>query len=688
MNFADKEGEDLERICEPVGCWYLPLKAGKKHFHGIIDTGARFCLISAKCYNALPSNCKSKLEPVDVNLVNADGHKLPVIGKSSLSLEVEDQCFKFDVVVAHSLGQIQIIIGVDFLSAQEMTLDIANGVLTCLNKDFILTQKSATVNGIVLVEGDTIIPSKTEKWLKGIIAGEWKESDNEALIASITESVGSKLVLYEAVVTVTGGKELEFLVYNDSNEDIVLLSESPVAEVMVIESGTLVDPAEVTLDAKTSFPPINGGLPSDAIAVAETIEEEDIVLPDHLIPLYNKTVEDSDEAFKKDIKQFLWEHREAFSAPGDPPGLVKGYGYVARLLPGKGVPRQPVRRVGPALRQIIEKEAQKYINYGIWEECRTSTAENPLILIRKKGTEPPQYRIVSDLRIYNQSIQNIWGQQRVKPYQDLIDTVAGHKYYATLDLKHGFFNIKIDDEETKRLLAFTLPSGHRVCYARLPQGASDAPQVLEWVLSDVLHKFNWKCLCIYLDDIVLYHNDRDELIRNLKAVVARLHQVGFRLHPGKCAFNQTEILYLGHVLSAEGQRPNPKLVHSIKCWKAPTNVKTLQAFIGISQYYRRFVNNYSEKALALTKLLRKGQRWEWEQPQIEAFETLKACLTSEPILAAIPQCLVGTKLIIDCDASDSCIAGILGVQTEKGERVAAYFSKKTIVITEKLLCQL
>ena len=115
----------------------------------------------------------------------------------------------------------------------------------------------------------------------------------------------------------------------------------------------------------------------------------------------------------------------------------------------------------------------------------------------------------------------------MKPYQDLLDTVAGHNYYATIDLKHGFYNIPIHDQATKDLLGFTLPSGARFCFRKMPTGCSDAPQILEYILADVLHKYQWKCLCIYLDDIAIWADTREELIGNLKAVVALLRDVGF-----------------------------------------------------------------------------------------------------------------------------------------------------------------
>ena len=105
-----------------VGCWYLQLRAGPVLCCGIIDTGARFSLISSDCYESLPDNCKSKIKPVNIRLVNADGHNLCVQGKATVSFLVEGQVFEFDVIVADTLGSLQVIIGIDYLSRYEMTL--------------------------------------------------------------------------------------------------------------------------------------------------------------------------------------------------------------------------------------------------------------------------------------------------------------------------------------------------------------------------------------------------------------------------------------------------------------------------------------------------------------------------------------------------------------------------------------
>ena len=669
----------MELIDEPVGCWFLPMRAGPVLLFGIIDSGARYSLISESTFNAIPAKCKSPLKPVNLHLVNADGHTLNIGGRSSISLTVGSRKLEVELIVAETLGDLQIVLGIDILAACEMTLDTAHGILTWRDFDYVLCQKSEAVNNVVLVEKRYTLAPHSEEWVEGTVCGVWNSENKQALISSIHGLAGERLVPYEAVVSVTSDRKLEFLIVNDNDEDLSILPKSPVAEIAALDESSYVGTGSSHHERSTPPKPEVISMIGDEPAPGSkprTGSSEDIELPEHLSSLYSESIEGCDDKFKAEFKAFLWEHRTAFCAPGDPPGEVKGYEYIARLKPGYPPPKQPVRRFGAAMREIVEKEAERYLDWKIWEECRTSMAENPIILIKKPNTDPAQYRVVSDLRIYNQSIQPLWNQRRVKPYQDLIDTASGYKYYATLDLKHGFFNIPIKDQETKNLLAFSLPSGRKLTYSRLPQGAADSPSFLEHALADVLHMYNWKTLLIYLDDVILFENDRSALMKNLQDAIRALAQAGFKLHPQKCRFNRTQIKYLGQILSAEGTRPNPQLVEAIKKWSEPRDVKGVQSFLGASGYYRRYIPSYSEKALALTKLLKKNEPWTWESPQQEAFEVLKKCLMSEPVLAPIPVCLENTRLFLDCDASNYAAGAVLGVETPHGEKPCAYFSAK------------
>ena len=123
----------------------------------------------------------------------------------------------------------------------------------------------------------------------------------------------------------------------------------------------------------------------------------------------------------------------------------------------------------------------------------------------------------------------------------------------------------------------------------------------------------WETLLIYLDDIILYSSNITEHIEKLDEVLTKLQGSGLKLKPSKCEFIQSEVLYLGHIVSEDGIKPNPKIVDTVKNWKCPSNVKEIQQFLGLANYYRRFIYKFSERASSLTHLTKKGIIFNWTE---------------------------------------------------------------------------
>ncbi len=119
-------------------------------------------------------------------------------------------------------------------------------------------------------------------------------------------------------------------------------------------------------------------------------------------------------------------------------------------------------------------------------------------------------------------------------------------------------------------------------------------------LGDLQNKF---CL-IYINDIVIYSKDADEHFQHLETVFSRLRAAGLKLKPSKCEFYHAELEYLGHVISSDGVRTNPKKVEAVKSWPCPSTVTELQSFLGFTGYYHRFIRHYSALANPLNQHLR------------------------------------------------------------------------------------
>lgn len=155
--------------------------------------------------------------------------------------------------------------------------------------------------------------------------------------------------------------------------------------------------------------------------------------------------------------------------------------------------------------------------------------------------------------------------------------------------------------------------------------------------------------------------------------MTRLREAGLKLKPSKCDLIKSFVLYLGHVVSKDGLQPNPKIVDGVLKWKIPQNVKETQQFLGLCNYYRRFIKDFSKIAAPLHHLTHKNKTFLWTKEANASCERLKTLLCSSPILG-YPQS--DGQYILDTDASDVGVGGVLFQIQGEEERVLAYASKK------------
>ena len=189
----------------------------------------------------------------------------------------------------------------------------------------------------------------------------------------------------------------------------------------------------------------------------------------------------------------------------------------------------------------------------------------------------------------------------------------------------------------------------------------------------ILRGLQWKTLLIYLDDIIIISSNTSEHFQRLEEVLDRLREASLKLKPSKCHLLKKDVLFLGHVVGENGIKPNPELIESIKEWKTPQTTRHVQQFLGLANYYRRFIQNFSDIASPLKQLTKKDVNFTWTSECQIAMEKLKKTLCSAPILA-YPQPIGG--YILDTDASNTGIGTDLSQIQEGQEHVICYGSKK------------
>jgi hypothetical protein len=262
------------------------------------------------------------------------------------------------------------------------------------------------------------------------------------------------------------------------------------------------------------------------------------------------------------------------------------------------------------------------------------------------------------------------------------DYLLGARYFSTLDLISGYWQIEIEEAD-KHKTAFTTSQGHYE-FNRMPFGLTNAPATFQRLMNNLLQPVIHKCALVYLDDVIIYSRTIEDHMRHIQCVLNLLREGGLKIKLSKCLFLQKAVKYLGHIISEDGLRPDPKLTEAIRNYPTPQNKNHVKSFLGLSGYYRKFIWDYANKARALTILTRQKEEFRWGPEEENAFQFLKNCLLENPILR-FPD--FDLEFIVQTDASGFAVGSVLAqrkiVNGEKVEYAVAYASQQLDETQEK-----
>ncbi len=229
------------------------------------------------------------------------------------------------------------------------------------------------------------------------------------------------------------------------------------------------------------------------------------------------------------------------------------------------------------------------------------------------------------------------------------------RYFTKLDLRSAYNLIRIREGDEWKT-AFSTTSGHYE-YRVMPFGLANSPSVFQAFVNDVFRDMLSQFVIVYIDDILIYSDSLDTHVKHVRAVLKRLIQHQLYAKIQKCEFHQTQISFLGYVISSEGVTMDDSKVQAVLNWPKPTTVKELQRFLGFANFYRRFIRNFSMVAAPLTSLLQGGKQWlNWTQASEQSFRQLKERFTSAPILHHPNPDL---EFTVEVDASNTGIGAVL-----------------------------
>ena len=372
------------------------------------------------------------------------------------------------------------------------------------------------------------------------------------------------------------------------------------------------------------------------------------------------------------VRSCLRQHLPAFAAPATTPAASPGvqhHIYLTDLQPVKSAPYRQSPEKQAAIHNIVEKE----LTTGVVVPSNSPWA-SPVSLVPKGLPDPvtgkTDWRMVIDYRRVNAKTRK--DAYPVPLIEDCLNACKDADWMSIIDIKDAYHHIEMA-LESRGITAFVTADG-LFEWTRMPFGLSNAPATFQRYVDQQLREFIGKFCAVFFDDCLVYtKGSLSKHMADVGKVLTRLHSVGLEASASKCRFAYKELLFVGHIVGKGTIKPDPDKIRAISEFPPPTNVTELKAFLGLANYYRRFIDGFASIASPLYQMLKKGVAFEWSQSRTIAFENLKAALLSSRCLYAPNHRL---PFILQTDASGVGISGILSQIVEGEEHPVGFVSRQ------------
>lgn len=374
------------------------------------------------------------------------------------------------------------------------------------------------------------------------------------------------------------------------------------------------------------------------------------------------------------LEAILKKHGELFT---DGLGNMKGITAKLSLKTGSSPRFIKARPVPYALRPKVEMELDNLVNSGVLEPVCVSDWATPIVpVLKKNGT----LRICGDFKVtVNPALQN--EHYPLPLIDDLFAGLANGKQFSKIDLNQAYLQMPVDPESRELLTVSTHKGLFRYC--RLAFGITSAPALFQKAMDQILAGLpGVRC---YLDDILVTGRDVTDHLHNLDLTLQRLKEYGLKVRKEKCEFFQPSIEYLGHVIDATGLHKAPAKTRAIVEAPAPQNVNQLRSYLGLLNYYGRFIRNLSTLLKPLHELLTQGRKWEWSEACQMAFVKSKNALLNSDVLTHFDPSL---PLQLACDASPYGVGAVVSHIMPNGIEKPIAFASRTLNKAESNYAQI
>ena len=631
----------------------------------LVDTGSQSTIISRsllhKVFKHLKENGKAlpTLEHPCTKFKGKGGHAIGVTAQVLFTLAVDGKSTAVPVFVQPDSEQ-ECLLGSNVLPALGISVVRANGrKLTASVENGV---EPAHVNLVQSV----IIPGQKGRFVRGQVEG--NPSKVEHLLFEPKHETLEPLGLctQESLVTVHPDGSVLIPLQNFQGMPVWLEEGS---ELGVARACDL--PDQVSFDMSQT---VDSELPHDhsrCASVKALVNSPERL--QRLLKVLDMPVDKLNPVELEKLKEVLAESTDVFALDDSELGctsLVQHSIDTGDQLPVKQQPyRTPV-----VYREKIEKMVNDMQEQGVVKPSNSPWA-SPIVLVPKKDGS---LRFCVDFRRLNAiTRKDVYPLPRV---EDILDTLGEAKYFTSLDLASGYWQVELD-QDARAKSAFTTHHG-LFEFVRMPFGLCNAPATFQRLMQAVLSGLEWRSCFAYLDDILIASRTFDDHLRHLREVFGRLREAGLRLKPKKCLILRNEVPYLGHVISTQGIRPDPSKTEKVKLFPTPRDVTTIRQFVGLASYYRRFVPGFAKIAAPLHALTKKDVPFEWTSECETAFCKLKELLVTAPVLS-YPRFGHDREFILETDASGIGLGAVLSQKQDDGHVHPIAYASRSLNAHEK-----
>lgn len=604
---------------------YLPVQILNLKIAALVDTGSSINVISQQLFNSIPETHKSWVNSTSEKIVLANNQSVNIIGVSRIKIQIP-QGKHWILVHVFSQTSHPLLLGTDYLVSKKIMLDFSK-LTVCSRFCKVKNQKRLSV----LPNSEMIVWGKVHN---DILHGMQGICTNHNYLFKLG------VLTAKSVVSVNKDKLVPVKLFNSTNEIVDIPRGQIVAKFEILDNDS---DLIATCIGNRENPEVNN-------VQFSTEKCEDGELSGTKFFSYFDIPKHLSESEQGQLKGFLKSHDNIFVTDENPAlGFTDVVQHKIILKPDFKPKYQRSYRLTPDKKQVLRDHLDHLLKQGIISpvgETEDIPITSPIVLVSKRAKESrnsqnsdfnqssnslSQFRFCCDFRYLNsQSQQFFYGLPEL---QDLTESFSNRtpNFITHIDLSSGFFQMPISPD-SQRYTAFNTCYG-TYQFLRLPMGLSSSPGSFQLLMDKVLHGLTFNsCLC-YLDDVLITSETFEQHLSDLHEVFNRLQAAGLKLGPKKCHFAQKSCLFLGHLISKDGIQPPPDRITAVQEYPSPRSVRELRRALGLLNWFKKFIPNFSAEIEPLTKLLRKNAKFRWTSEQENAFTKLKSLLTNSPILA-------------------------------------------------------